>query len=132
MKLQEQISRIHSMMGVITESSDEVTLLPMENLRRPNGAIGTQGFTTESLINLIKHISKVKEFNLPEYNSAKELIMSLKENPEVKHKIISYVKQDPVVIIKLPDDSYKIKDGNHRANLLNLLDVSYVPSIIKE
>ena len=132
MKLQEQISRIHSMMGVITESSDKVTLLPMENLRRPNGAIGTQGFTTESLINLIKHISKVKELNLPEYNSAKELIMSLKENPEVKNKIISYVKQDPVVIIKLPDDSYKIKDGNHRANLLNLLDVRYVPSIVKE
>ncbi len=132
MNLQEQISRIQEMMGVISENYDEVILLPLDNLRRPNGSIGTQGFTTESLINLIKHISRVQEFDLPESDSIKDLIFSLREDPEVIDKIVDYVKNDPVIILKLPDDTYVIKDGNHRANLLNLLNVDSVPTIVHQ
>jgi hypothetical protein len=132
MNLQEQISRIQEMMGVINENPDEVTLLPLDNFRRPNGSIGTQGFTTESLINLIKHISRVQEFDLPKFESVKDLIFSLREDPEVIDKIVDYVKNDPVIILKLPDDTYVIKDGNHRANLLNLLNVDSVPTIVHQ
>jgi hypothetical protein len=107
------------------------TMLPMDNIRRPNGSVGTQGFTPESIINLVRHISDVYELNLPEYESLKDLIYTIREQPEVKDAIMSYVKRDPISVIQLPDETYHLKDGNHRANLLNLLHFDSVPAILK-
>jgi len=103
---------------------------PIKNLRRPNGMIGTQGFTSESLIGLINHISKTEKIILPKYTTLTELITNLKKTPESVNKIVNYVKKDPIVVLELPDLSYQIKDGNHRANLLNLLGVENVPTIL--
>jgi hypothetical protein len=130
MNLQENIQRIKEVMGIINESVDEIIMLPMDYIKRPNGSIGTQGFTPESLINLVKHISIQMKLNLPDYDSIKDMIHSLRENANVIEQIIKYIKNDPVKILKLPDDTYHIKDGNHRANLLNLLNVPFVPAII--
>jgi hypothetical protein len=117
--------------NVVKAVSSNVVKVPLKSLMRPNGVIGTQGFTSESLLDLINHISKVQNIKLPKYNSLKELISLLSKNPKDKEKIIQYVSKDPIVLLKLPDNTFKIKDGNHRANLLNLLGVEQVPSIIK-
>jgi hypothetical protein len=130
MNLNENIYRIKQMMGVINENVDEPIMLPMDYIRRPNGSVGTQGYTQESLINLVRHISTKMGLELPEYSSLKDMISALREEPNIIEKIVEYVKSDPVLIIKLPDDSYHLKDGNHRANLLNLLNVSFVPAIL--
>lgn len=106
------------------------TMLPMDEIRRPNGSVGTQGYTPESMINLVRHISSVRNLNLPTYDSLKDMILSLRELPEIKHEIMEYIKTDPIMVTKLPDDSYHLKDGNHRANLLNLLHFNSVPAII--
>jgi hypothetical protein len=132
MNLQEQLSMIKSL---ITRTNSAKQILkssnfPIKNLRRPNGVIGTQGFTSESLINLINHISKTEKITLPKYSTLTELITSLKKNPESVNKIVNYLKKDPIVVLELPDLSYQIKDGNHRANLLNLLGVENIPTII--
>jgi hypothetical protein len=132
MNLQEQLHRIKEVMGILKEDEQEFIMLPMDYIKRPNGAVGTQGFTSESLINLVKHISNVMELDLPEYESVKDMIYSLRENPNAIEKIVEYVKNDPVTVNKLPDDTYHLKDGNHRANLLNLLNVSSVPTIISQ
>jgi SH3-like domain-containing protein len=126
MNLQETIDRIKEMMGV-----KEFTMLPMDNIRRPNGSVGTQGFTPESMLSLMKHISNVRGLNLPEYESLKEMIVTLRERPDILHEIMEYVKTDPIEVTKLPDDSYHLNDGNHRANLLNLLYATRVPAIVK-
>lgn len=131
MNLQENIHRIKEVMGIISENDMGYTMLPMDNIRRPNGSVGTQGFTPESIINLVRHISNVYDLNLPEYESLKDLILTIREQPEVKGYIMDYVKSDPVRIIQLPDETYHLKDGNHRANLLNLLYFDSVPAIIK-
>jgi len=60
----------------------------------------------------------------------KELIFKLREDPDKIEKIYEYVKTDPVTLSKMPDDTYVVSDGNHRANLLNLLKVEKIPSII--
>lgn len=60
----------------------------------------------------------------------KELILSLRESPDKIKKIFDYIKTNPVEVSKLPDDSYVVNDGNHRANLLNLLNVNKIPSIV--
>lgn len=122
MNLQENISRIREIIGM-----DNYELIPTDLLRRPNGHIGTQGFTSESLFNLLKHISEIKGFELPKHESLKELINKLKDSSEKVDMIIDYVKSDPIEITKLPDETYVIKDGNHRANLLNLLGVDKLP-----
>lgn len=122
MNLQESIRRIREMMGM-----DSYELVPTDLLRRPNGHIGTQGFTSESLFNLLKYISELKEFDLPKHDSLKDLIDKLRNSPEIIDMIFDYVKSDPIEALKLPDDSFSIKDGNHRANLLNLLGVNQLP-----
>jgi hypothetical protein len=131
MNLQENIHRIKQMMGILSEEEVEYTMFPMDNIRRPNGAVGTQGFTPESIINLVRHISNVYDLNLPEYESLKDLIYTIREQPEIKGYIMSYVKSDPISVIQLPDETYHLKDGNHRANLLNLLHFDSVPAVIK-
>jgi hypothetical protein len=130
MNLQENIQRIKQMMGVLSEEDMGYVMLPMDNIRRPNGSVGTQGFTPESIINLVKHISNVYELNLPEYDSLKDLILTIREQPDIKNYIMDYVKTDPIQVLQLPDESYHLKDGNHRANLLNLLHFDSVPAIM--
>jgi hypothetical protein len=115
----------------INEMDMEYVMLPMDNIRRPNGSIGGQGFTPTSMIDLVNHISNVRNLNIPEYSSLKDMILALREMPDIKNEIMDYVKTDPINVIKLPDDSYHLKDGNHRANLLNLLHFDSVPAIIK-
>lgn len=131
MNLQENIHRIKQMMRIISEEDMGYVMLPMDDIRRPNGSVGTQGYTPESIINLVKHISNVYELNLPEYNSLKDLILTIREQPDVKNYIMDYVKTDPIEVTKLPDETYHLKDGNHRANLLNLLYFDFVPTILR-
>jgi hypothetical protein len=130
MNLQENIHRIKVVMGLCEDDMGYV-MMPMDYIRRPNGSVGTQGFTPESMINLVRHISDVYNLNLPEYDSLKDLIYTIREQPEIKHAIMSYVKRDPIRVIQLPDETYHLKDGNHRANLLNLLHFDSVPTILK-
>jgi hypothetical protein len=121
----------HKQLRLLTESDEGYEMLPMDYIRRPNGSVGTQGYTPESMLNLMNHISSVRNLNLPEYSSLKEMIYSLRELPDVMYEIMEYVKTDPIVVTKLPDDTYHLNDGNHRANLLNLLYANKVPAIIK-
>jgi hypothetical protein len=130
MNLQENIHRIKQVMG-LRENDMGYIMLPMDNIRRPNGSVGTQGFTPESIINLVRHISDVYNLNLPEYESLKDLIYTIREQPKIKDAIMSYVKSDPISVTQLPDETYHLKDGNHRANLLNLLYFDSVPAIMK-
>jgi predicted nucleotidyltransferase len=60
----------------------------------------------------------------------KDLIYQLRDNKQDIQKILKFVISNPVEISKMPDDTYVINDGNHRANLLNLLNVKKIPSIV--
>ncbi|HNG97381.1 MAG TPA: hypothetical protein PLW93_03855, partial [Candidatus Absconditabacterales bacterium] len=112
-----------------------VTLIPTETLRRPNGSIGTQGFTEENFISVARHIAQEMNFTIPDYDKTSsiseitQLIQYLKNNQEAQQKIKEYVIKDPVVVSLLPDNTYHIEDGNHRANLLNLIGVDVIPTI---
>lgn len=113
-------------------------LISTAELRRPNGSIGTQGFTEENLKILIEFIAQKQGITLPIFDSTlgtselRQLIEFLKSNEDSKNKVLEYVKSDPVEITKLPDDSYHVQDGNHRANLLNLIGVEQIPTITSE
>jgi len=112
-----------------------VNLIPTTDLRRPNGSIGTQGFSPENLVEVARHIAKEMGFDIPAYDKnkgtseIKQVIDYLKNNKEAQQKIRDYVVKDPVVVSLLPDNTYEIEDGNHRANLLNLIGVDVIPTI---
>jgi thermostable 8-oxoguanine DNA glycosylase len=112
-----------------------VNQIPVEDLRRPNGSIGTQGFTEENMIDVARFISREMGFDIPAFDSSlgtseiKQLIEYLRGNKEAQQKIKEYVIKDPVVTSLLPDGTYAVEDGNHRANLLNLIGVDVIPTI---
>ena len=123
--------------GLGTQSNKSISqklqteMIPVSSLKRPNGQIGTQGFTSENMINLIKYISTKKGFEIPTYKTLKELIENMKKDGDIVKSITNYVESDPITAIKLPDGTINIKDGNHRANLLNLLGVENIPVVFK-
>ena len=51
-------------------------MLSMDDIRRPNGSVGTQGYTPDGILGLVKHISNIYGLNLPEYSTLKELILN--------------------------------------------------------
>lgn len=112
-----------------------VTLIPTETLRRQNGSIGTQWFTEENLISVAKYIAQEMNFTIPDYDQTSgiskitQLINYLRSNKEAQQKIKEYVIKDPVIVSLLPDNTYHVEDGNHRANLLNLIGVDVIPTI---
>lgn len=107
----------------------------ISNLVRPDGSLGTQGFTSEQMLDLINYVSDLMGIVLPKHDvnkkgsELKQLIDYLKNNEQAKNLILEYVKSDPVKLNTLPDGSYHLKDGNHRANLLNLIGVKELPIV---
>jgi hypothetical protein len=130
MNLNENILRIKSIMFEDINGLN-ISMIPTKELRRPNGSIGTQGFVSENLIKLVSYISSVMGFSLPEFDSLKDLIVYIRTKPEIVNLIFDYVKTDPIRMTILPDGTYIVNDGNHRANLLNLLNVEFLPSIVR-
>ena len=123
--------------GLGTQSNKSINrklqteMIPVSSLKRPNGQIGTQGFTSENMINLIEYISTKKGFKIPTYKTLKELIENIKKDGDIVKSITNYVESDPITAIRLPDGTININDGNHRANLLNLLGVENIPVVFK-
>jgi hypothetical protein len=115
------------------ELDSVVRNVPIEEVRRPNGSIGTQGFTSTQLKDLVKFINTNLNLGIPEdlFNGekVKPLIDYIKNNPDLVQKIQDYVKKDPIEISIMPDDTIIINDGNHRANLLNLIGSDFLPTI---
>ena len=116
------------------EISKETQLLNVEDVRRPNGSIGTQGFDPSQMKDLVKFMSDELGLNIPENlldkkEKLKPLIDYISQNEDVKNKIIDYVKINPSEISIMPDGSVQFLDGNHRANLLNIIGSDVIPVI---
>jgi hypothetical protein len=118
--------RQNELSGVISGESTE------EN-RRPNGSIGTQGFDPTQMKNLITFLNDKLKLNIDEKlfesEKLKPIIDFIKNNKDIVEKIKEYVKTDPIEISRMPDGSLSFRDGNHRANLLNLIGSDILPTI---
>ena len=123
--------KVASIDAVKPTGTQNYKMLPLQDIRRPNGSVGVQGYTPEFMINLVEYISSVRNLNLPKYTSLKEMITSLRGLPKVKQEIMEYIKTDPIELRLLPDETYHVVDGHHRANLLNLLEFEAIPVVFK-
>jgi hypothetical protein len=110
-----------------------VSEVSTEENRRPNGSIGTQGFDPTQMKNLIKFLNDKLNLNIDnklfEDEKLKPLIDFIKNNKVLVEKIKQYIRTNPIEISKMPDGSLSFRDGNHRANLLNLIGSDVLPTI---
>ena len=117
------------------ELAANTELLNVEDVRRPNGSIGTQGFDPSQMKDLVKFISDTLGISIPSelldknIDKLKPLIDYIIADEDIKNKIINYVKSNPSEISVMPDGTIQFLDGNHRANLLNIIGSDVIPVI---
>jgi hypothetical protein len=114
--------------GQIREGSENVVDFPIANVRRPNGAIGTQGVTTNQVADVLTHLARMQ---VSPDMSMRELVDKLKADPQAQERLRQSLKLKPVQVLPLPDGSYHLQDGHHRTFLLNLLGDKTVPAVIQ-
>jgi GNAT superfamily N-acetyltransferase len=108
---------------------EDIENFPIANVRRANGAIGTQGVNTGQAADVLTHAAGMQ---VSPDMTMRELVDALKADPAAQQRLRQFVQKNPVTVYALPDGSYHLQDGNHRTFLLNLLGDETVPAVVKE
>jgi GNAT superfamily N-acetyltransferase len=108
---------------------EDIEDFPIANVRRANGAIGTQGVNTEQAADVLTHAAGMQ---VSPDMSMRQLVDALKADPAAQQRLRQFVQQNPITVYALPDGSYHLQDGHHRTFLLNLLGDETVPAVVKE
>jgi hypothetical protein len=106
-------------------------LFDLNNVRKPSGSIGNQGATSEGARDILKSIGIEVESVKPGQPTFKEMVEHLKNNPNDAAKYQKFLEKEPINISELPDGSYQINDGHHRATLSYYSGNENIPTIIK-
>jgi hypothetical protein len=103
--------------------------LNINEIKRPNGAIGTQGVDIENIRSILTNVAKL---SVPKDASMREMVDLFKQNVAAQNRIRSLMQEQPLEGVQLPDGSIYIKDGHHRAFLLNQAGDKTLPATIKD
>ena len=104
--------------------NENLTSIPVEKVLRPNGAIGTQGVTTDQVRDILKN---VLHLSVPEGANMREMVDLFKKDKKNIDNLLDFTKKNPIIISELPDGTIQIKDGHHRAFLLHQAGVKELP-----
>lgn len=88
----------------------------ISNIKRPNGAIGTQGVTEDNIRDLLRG---VVEMVVSDNASMRDMVDLFKADVKAQQRLRDFTAKNPVGISSLPDGTYSIDDGHHRAFLLD-------------
>ena len=108
---------------------EDIENFPIANVRRANGAIGTQGVNIEQAADVLTHAAGMQ---VSSDMSMRQLVDALKADPAAQQRLRQFVQKNPITVSALPDGSYHLQDGHHRTFLLNLLGDETVPAVVKE
>jgi hypothetical protein len=102
----------------------------LNKIRSASGKLGEQGATSDGIRDLLKYVG----VDLTNVNteSIKAMADYLKSNPLERAKVLELVKKEPIKLSQLPDGSYDLKDGNHRATILYYSGIESIPAIITD
>lgn len=103
--------------------------LNINEIKRPNGAIGTQGVDADNIRSILTNVAKL---SVPKDASMREMVDLFKQNVVAQNRIRSLMREQPLEGVQLPDGSISIKDGHHRAFLLNQAGDKTLPAVIKD
>jgi len=113
---------------MLPQAGSKLTSFPIQLVRRPNGAIGTQGVTIDQVADVLYHVAGIKQATAS--MTMRELVQLLVSNPAAQQRLRASLQSNPIRIQKLPDGTYHILDGHHRLFLLNQLGDTTVPALI--
>ncbi len=104
-------------------SEADSILFDLNSLRNKRGEIGHQGVDLDDLLGFLRwaEIEIYPDSNITE-------ILSIPEN---KEKLWNKLLERPIDIVRLPDDTYWLRDGHHRAKLADLAGFSEIPANIR-
>lgn len=102
---------------------------PIANVKRKNGAIGTQGVTPSQVAGVLINVCKM---GVEKDATMKELVDDFKRDRSAQATLMAFMKKHPAKVVKLPDDSYHLRDGHHRIFLLDQAGYKTVPAIVTE
>lgn len=104
-------------------------LFDLNKIKKPNGGLGNQGATSEGVDDILNSIGiKVKYKGEP---SIKEAVEHLKNNPKDAQKYKQFLEKEPIQLTELPDQTYQLQDGHHRATLAYYSGQEHIPAVIK-
>lgn len=108
---------------------NSVVEFDIANVKRKNGAIGTQGVTQEQVADVLTHVCGM---DVNKTMSMRELVDSFKNDKQAQQKLLDFMKKNPAKVTKLPDDSYHLEDGHHRTFLLDQAGYKTIPAIVND
>lgn len=103
--------------------------LNIQEIKRKNGAIGTQGVSELQVRDVLTHVAGM---SIPENATMREMVKAFKDSPEAQQRMRDFTAANPLKGVMLPDGTIHIQDGHHRAFLLDQAGDSTIPSIIKD
>lgn len=98
--------------------------LPIDRVKRKNGAIGTQGVTTDQVASILKNVLGL---TIPENATMKDLVNLFISDKANIDKLLEFTNLNPINITELPDGTIQINDGHHRAFLLDQAGITELP-----
>lgn len=107
-------------------------LFDLNNVKKPSGAIGSQGFTTEGVKNILTHIGITPKAVVPGNPTMREIVDHLKVDIGDAKKFKDFLEKNPIEVRKLPDDTYHLEDGHHRASLAYFTGNEKIPAVIRK
>jgi hypothetical protein len=108
--------------------AQNVENFPIANLRRRNGEIGTQGVSSSQIADILINVAGL---NVSKDMNMRELVDALKANPQAQQRLRNFMHKAPIEVLELPDGSFHLKDGHHRAFLINLLGDETIPAVVR-
>jgi hypothetical protein len=125
------ILRSSSVIDINDVLNNNFELFDLNNVRKPSGSIGNQGATPEGARDILKSIGIEVESATSGQPTFKEMIEHLKNNPKDAATYKKFLEKEPINVSELPDGSYQINDGHHRATLSYYSGNENIPTIIK-
>lgn len=115
--------RLNKIIKLFKISKDlDIVLFELNKLRNKRGGIGNQVVSPEDLLSFLSWAEI--EIEAPSMAAAKDAL-SLDEN---KEKLWNKLSEVPIDIVALPDETFWLKDGHHRAKLADLAGFDKIPA----
>jgi hypothetical protein len=103
-------------------NNSSITLFDLNKLRNKRGEIGHQGVDRDDIISFLSWA----KIEMSEDAPLKSILL-LDEN---KKKLWNKLNEVPIDIVALPDETFWLRDGHHRAKLADLAGFEKIPAIV--
>ena len=111
------------------KSSEVKITFDLNKIKKPSGSIGNQGATFEQARDIMNHLGITINYN---GDSLKQIVEHLKNNPQDKQRFMDFLTNEPIVLRELPDGTFQLEDGHHRATIAYYSGIENVPAILKK